>query len=84
LLIYPHRSLNNRAVVIQEGEMKYWKQLIVDSMSDKSDDPADSHTLVIHPLPWLSERKARIDVSHICLLTLCVIMPSISALYRAK
>jgi len=64
--------------------MKYWKQLIVDSMSDKSDDPADSHTLVIHPLPWLSERKARIDVSHICLLTLCVIMPSISALYRAK
>jgi len=51
--------------------MKYWKQLIVDYMSDESDDPADSWTPVIHPLLWLSERKAHIDVSHMSSHSVC-------------
>ena len=51
--------------------MKYWKQLTVDYMSDESDDPADSYTLVIHPLPWRSERKACIDVAHMSSHSVC-------------
>ena len=41
--------------MVQEEEMKYWKQLSVEFMSEESDDPDDPSVIVIHPLCWRSD-----------------------------
>lgn len=49
------QKFDNRAVVVRPTEMKYWKHISIDEMSEESDDPEDPNTLVIHKLPWCSQ-----------------------------
>ena len=49
------QKYDNRAIVVREGEMKYWQQLSIDFMSEESDDPADSNSLIVHKHPWSSQ-----------------------------
>ena len=44
-------------MVVQEGELKHWKQLGINYMTEESDDPSDPNVIVIHPLPWRSESE---------------------------
>ena len=53
----PFQKFDNRAVVVLEGELKHWKQLNVNYMTEESDDPEDSNCIIIHPLPWRSESQ---------------------------
>lgn len=48
------QKFDNRSVVVLEGEMKYWKQLTIDYMSEEFDD-AETSNIVVHPLPWRSQ-----------------------------
>ena len=45
------QNYDNRAMVVQEAEVKHWKQLGVDYMTEESDDPTDPNAIVVHPLP---------------------------------
>lgn len=50
--LYILQKFENCAVVVQEGEMRYWKQLALEYMGKESDDPDDTSRLVIHQPPW--------------------------------
>ena len=43
--------------MVQEAEVKHWKQLGIDYMTEESDDPTDPNAIIIHPLPWRSESE---------------------------
>ena len=49
------QKFDNRGVVVLEGEMKYWKHITIDYMSEEFDDLDDANVLVVHPLPWRSQ-----------------------------
>ena len=49
------QKYDKRAMVVQEAEVKHWKQLGVDFMTEESDDPTDPNAIVVHPLPWHSK-----------------------------
>ena len=40
--------------------MQYWNDLSIDFMSEESDDPDDSNSLIIHKLPWVSESEFKV------------------------
>lgn len=44
--------------------MRYWWQLSVDYMTEESDHPDDPYTLVVHPLQWRLQSKARLSHFH--------------------
>lgn len=55
LFFYYVQKFENRAVVVKESEIKYWKDLSLEYMSEESDDPGDLNTLVVHKLLWCSQ-----------------------------
>ena len=49
------QKFENRSMVVQPSEMKYWRSLTIDEMSEESDDPEDCNSLILHKLPWRSQ-----------------------------
>ena len=48
------QKFDHCSAVVLESEKKYWKELLVEFMSDESDDK-DSNTFIIYQLSWRSE-----------------------------
>ena len=40
----PPQKFDNRAIIVSETEMQYWRDLSVDLMSEESDDPNNSNS----------------------------------------
>lgn len=51
------QKYDNRSMMVQEAEVKHWKQLGIDNMTEESDDPTDPNAIIIDPLPWRSESE---------------------------
>lgn len=43
--------------MVTEKEMKFWKQLSINYMTEESDDPSNNGALITHKLPWRSQSK---------------------------
>ena len=40
-----------------EGELRYWKDLTIEYMTEESDDECDENSIVVHELLWRSKSK---------------------------
>lgn len=79
-------------MVVRESETKFWQALSLEYMSEESDDPDDSNSLIVHKLPWCSLGKCRMCIyakSHTFMSMLCNVeltrfMGKLDARYEEK
>lgn len=51
--LYYLQKFENRALVVLDGEEKYWNHITIDLMTEESDENEDGE-LIMHELTWRS------------------------------